>query len=130
MIIFSWNSMEQILERYERYSYAERRLLSSNSESSVWPKKVFKINTRHIVLREKDQIYPSTFKNSLYLTSIKLSKQKNSYCHIKLLKLPRVTCHMAFISLKCHATQDVVGHAWRVNVQWGRGVNLTHFPSE
>lgn len=30
------SSMEQILERYERYSYAERQLIASDPDSTVW----------------------------------------------------------------------------------------------
>ncbi|XP_059317148.1 truncated transcription factor CAULIFLOWER A [Lycium ferocissimum] len=61
--IFEYSSdccMEQILERYERYSYAERRLLTNNSESPVqenWNLECTKLKARIDLLQRNHKHY-------------------------------------------------------------------------
>ncbi|OIS95896.1 PREDICTED: truncated transcription factor CAULIFLOWER A-like [Nicotiana attenuata] len=80
--IFEYSSdscMEQILERYERYSYAERRLLASNSESSVqenWSLEYAKLKAKIDLLQRNHKHYMGEDLDSLNLKDLQNLEQQ------------------------------------------------------
>nr|XP_009778843.1 PREDICTED: truncated transcription factor CAULIFLOWER A-like [Nicotiana sylvestris] len=80
--IFEYSSdscMEQILERYERYSYTERRLLASNSESSVqenWSLEYAKLKAKIDLLQRNHKHYMGEDLDSLSLKDLQNLEQQ------------------------------------------------------
>uniref|UniRef100_M1CR50 Agamous-like MADS-box protein AGL8 homolog n=1 Tax=Solanum tuberosum TaxID=4113 RepID=M1CR50_SOLTU len=80
--IFEYSSdscMEQILERYERYSYAERRLLANNSESPVqenWSLEYTKLKARIDLLQRNHKHYMGEDLDSMSLKDLQNLEQQ------------------------------------------------------
>lgn len=80
--IFEYSSdscMEQILERYERYSYAERRLLANNSESPVqenWSLEYTKLKARIDLLQRNHKHYLGEDLDSMSLKDLQNLEQQ------------------------------------------------------
>ncbi|KAF3646888.1 Floral homeotic protein APETALA 1 [Capsicum annuum] len=80
--IFEYSSdscMEQILERYERYSYAERRLLATNSESPVqenWSLEYTKLKARIDLLQRNHKHYMGEDLDSMNLKDLQNLEQQ------------------------------------------------------
>ncbi|XP_059308644.1 truncated transcription factor CAULIFLOWER D-like isoform X3 [Lycium ferocissimum] len=88
LIIFSNNGklfdfssdscMERILDRYERYSYAERRFLASNSEASVenWSLEYTKLKAKIVLLQRNQKHYMGEDLESLSLKDLQNLEQQ------------------------------------------------------
>ncbi|XP_060186305.1 truncated transcription factor CAULIFLOWER A-like isoform X1 [Lycium barbarum] len=88
LIIFSNNGklfdfssdscMEKILDRYERYSYAERRFLASNSEASVenWSLEYTKLKAKIVLLQRIHKHYMGEDLESLSLKDLQNLEQQ------------------------------------------------------
>nr|GMD77223.1 MADS-box transcription factor MADS-MC [Ipomoea batatas] len=69
--------MEKILERYERYSYAERRLLANNSESSEnWTLEYAKLKAKVELLKRNHKHYMGEDLDTLSLKDLQNLEQQ------------------------------------------------------
>ncbi|XP_060186309.1 agamous-like MADS-box protein AP1 isoform X5 [Lycium barbarum] len=70
--------MEKILDRYERYSYAERRFLASNSEASVenWSLEYTKLKAKIVLLQRIHKHYMGEDLESLSLKDLQNLEQQ------------------------------------------------------
>uniref|UniRef100_A0A1U7XMZ1 Floral homeotic protein APETALA 1-like n=2 Tax=Nicotiana sylvestris TaxID=4096 RepID=A0A1U7XMZ1_NICSY len=70
--------MEEILDRYERYSYAERRFLASNSESSSenWSLEYTKLKAKIDLLQRNHKHYLGEDLESLSLKDLQNLEQQ------------------------------------------------------
>ncbi|KAK4371080.1 hypothetical protein RND71_010555 [Anisodus tanguticus] len=76
-VSFSCNSMEKILDRYERYSYAERRFLGSNSESTEnWSLEYTKFKAKIDLLERNHKHYMGEHLESLSLKDLQNLEQQ------------------------------------------------------